>query len=182
MHCVLRRDTWWALEGPPPTPTVRSSPLVDRAVNLLLSLLHVRLPGAWKTIQLATVTLWSTSCRWLILNAGQWLLKNSCLQQLWCFTLLGWAVAVQLCRSTGALELTVLERWCWDNTIPDFLTRCLQYGVKQASTGPFSLRYSLCRIASCSVYCCPYTCKDTNLIFQLPSMNKHTNVARRQNC
>lgn len=52
------------MEGPPPTPSVRSSPLVERAVRVLLAVLQVRLPEAWKAVQLATVTLWNTSSRW----------------------------------------------------------------------------------------------------------------------
>jgi hypothetical protein len=44
-------------------PDAPLSPLLLRAINILLALLRLRLPAAWKSMQLSVVMLWNAGVR-----------------------------------------------------------------------------------------------------------------------
>lgn len=56
---------WWTMlpEKQGEKDAMPISPLMLRALNLLSALLSLRLPQAWKVIQLSCITLWNIACR-----------------------------------------------------------------------------------------------------------------------
>lgn len=65
--CVLRdccrAPSWWTVDAPMVQSEPTLSPLMLRAVHILLTLLQLRLPAAWKSMQLSVVMLWNAAVK-----------------------------------------------------------------------------------------------------------------------
>lgn len=55
--------TWWSVDVPRPEPVCDDSAAMLRAYEILCLCLTVRLPQAWKIVQLALLTMWNVCAR-----------------------------------------------------------------------------------------------------------------------
>lgn len=61
-RCVACRcPSWWTVDAPMVQSEPALSPLMLRAMHILLTLLQLRLPAAWKSMQLSVVMLWNAA-------------------------------------------------------------------------------------------------------------------------
>lgn len=58
---TCRSPSWWTVAAPMIQSEPVLSPLMLRAVHILLTLLQLRLPAAWKSMQLSVVMLWNAA-------------------------------------------------------------------------------------------------------------------------
>ncbi|WIA12059.1 hypothetical protein OEZ85_012136 [Tetradesmus obliquus] len=54
-------NTWWTVAAPMIQADAELSPLLHRTMHILLTVLHLRLPAAWKILQLSVVMLWNAA-------------------------------------------------------------------------------------------------------------------------
>jgi hypothetical protein len=52
---------WWTVEAQAPDPDAAVAPLLQRTLRILLSSLTLRIPMAWKSVQLSVVMLWNAA-------------------------------------------------------------------------------------------------------------------------
>lgn len=55
------RASWWSVDAPMPTPEPLINPLLERTITILLTVLKLQLPAAWKSLQLSVVMLWNAA-------------------------------------------------------------------------------------------------------------------------
>ncbi|KAF8071180.1 hypothetical protein HT031_001262 [Scenedesmus sp. PABB004] len=55
--------SWWTVAAPVIDAGEELNPLLARTMHILLTLLRLRLPAAWKTLQLAVVMLWNSAAQ-----------------------------------------------------------------------------------------------------------------------
>jgi hypothetical protein len=59
--CSSSRNSWWTVAAPMIQADAELSPLLHRTMHILLTVLHLRLPAAWKILQLSVVMLWNAA-------------------------------------------------------------------------------------------------------------------------
>jgi hypothetical protein len=52
---------WWTIDEAAPEADPRVAPLLQRALHILMTSLELRLPPAWKSLQLSVVMLWNAA-------------------------------------------------------------------------------------------------------------------------
>lgn len=57
--CCCSGPGWWTVAAPMMQADPELSPLLHRTVHILLTVLNLRLPAAWKILQLSVVMLWN---------------------------------------------------------------------------------------------------------------------------
>lgn len=73
-----RSPSWWTVAAPMVQSEPVLSPLMLRAMHILLTLLQLRLPAAWKSMQLSVVMLWNAAVQSGAVMAGCVLGKWHC--------------------------------------------------------------------------------------------------------
>lgn len=59
--CVCSGPGWWTVAAPLMQSDPELSPLLHRTMHILLTVLRLRLPAAWKILQLSVVMLWNAA-------------------------------------------------------------------------------------------------------------------------